>query len=74
MACLPAWTLSAKSGLPHRSKQHRYSTTSSACKTNDSGIVNPSALAALRSMTSSNLVGRYNNKDSEVPAAAKPDF
>jgi hypothetical protein len=25
-------------------------------------------------ITSSNLVGCYNNKDSEVPTAAKPDF
>src|ERR1035437_9814012 len=50
-------TRSANSGLMHRSKQHLYSITSSARVSSDGGIVKPSALAVLRLMTNSNLVG-----------------
>ena len=42
--------LCATTGLVHRTKQHLYSITSSARSRNDSGIVNPSALAAVRLM------------------------
>jgi hypothetical protein len=41
----------------HRSKQHRYSITSSARASSDGGTSRPSALAVLRLITSSNLVG-----------------
>src|SRR5258707_7123787 len=43
--------------LMHRSNYLLYSIPWSARSRNDSGIVRPSALAALRFMTSSNLVG-----------------
>ena len=44
-------------GLMYRSKQHLYSTTSSARISKDSGTVKPSSLAVFRLITSSNLVG-----------------
>jgi hypothetical protein len=40
----------------HRSKRHRYSITSSVRASRDTGISRPSAAAALRLMTNSNLV------------------
>jgi hypothetical protein len=40
-----------------RSKEHRYSITSSAVASSDVGTLTPSALAVLRLMASSNLVG-----------------
>jgi hypothetical protein len=49
--------LRAISGLMHCSKSHPYSMTSSARNRRASGIVRPIALAVLRLMTSSNLVG-----------------
>ena len=49
--------LCAKSGLLHRSKQHRYSITSSAAISKPGGTVKPSAFAVLRLMTVSNFVG-----------------
>src|SRR6516165_2917607 len=49
--------LCAKSGLMHRSKKDHHSITSSARLSNDCGTVRPSALAVLRLMTSSYLVG-----------------
>lgn len=42
-------------GLMHRSKQHRYSITSSARSKNDSGIFNPRTLAVVRLRTRSNF-------------------
>ena len=54
---LPAAENLHTSGLVHRSKKHRHSINSSARSRNDSGIVSPIALAVLRLMTSSNLVG-----------------
>src|SRR6266404_5449277 len=42
--------------LMHRSKQHFYSITSSACASSVGGTVRPSVFAVLRFMTSSNLV------------------
>jgi hypothetical protein len=48
--------LCAKSGFMHRSKQHRYSITSSARLCTDCGTVMPSALAVLRLMNSSTFV------------------
>jgi len=50
-------TLSAKSGLMHCSKIQPHSITSSASCWRCSGISRPSALAVLRLMISSNLVG-----------------
>jgi hypothetical protein len=47
----------AISGLMHCSKQHLYSITSSARASSEGGTVRPSALAVLRLITSSNLVG-----------------
>src|SRR5262249_14822613 len=41
-------SLGAIFGLMHRSNVHRYSITSSASSTNESGIVSPIPLAALR--------------------------
>ena len=41
----------------HCSKQHHYSITSSAMASSDGGTVRPSALAVLRLMTNSYLVG-----------------
>src|SRR5262245_12042738 len=52
-AC-PLW---AKSGLMHRSKKNCYSNTSSARPSTAGGIARPSALAVLRLITSSVLVG-----------------
>src|SRR5450432_1987420 len=49
--------LSARKRLMHRSKQHRYSITSSARTSNEGGTVRPSALAVFILITSSNLVG-----------------
>lgn len=46
----------AISGLIHRGRK-RYSTTSSARTSNDTGITSPMSLAALLLMTSSNFVG-----------------
>ena len=43
--------------LTHRSKQHGYSITSSARASSEGGTSRPSALAVLRLMDSSNLVG-----------------
>jgi hypothetical protein len=50
------------------------SMTSSATQDERPGDRQPERLGGLEVMTSSNLVGCYNNKDSEVPTAAKPDF
>ncbi len=47
---------SANMRLMHRSKQHFYSITSSACASSVGGTVRPSVFAVLRFMTSSNLV------------------
>jgi AcrR family transcriptional regulator len=44
-------------GRMHRSRKDRYSITSSAVASSDGGTVIPSALAVLRLMTRSNLVG-----------------
>ena len=41
------------------SKQYFYSITSSAVASSDCGMVRPSAVAVLRLMTSSNLVGNW---------------
>jgi hypothetical protein len=49
--------LCANTGLMHCSKRHLYSITSSARESRVGGTVRPSALAVLRLMTSSNLVG-----------------
>ena len=48
---------SAVTRFMHRSKQKRYSIISSARASSDGGISRPSALAVLRLMTSSYLVG-----------------
>src|SRR5262245_13365874 len=48
---------SAITGLMHRSKKHRYSITWSALARSVGGTVRPSALAVLRLITNSNLVG-----------------
>jgi hypothetical protein len=48
---------SATTRLKHRSKEPRYSVTSSARASSVGGTVRPSALAVLRLMTSSNFVG-----------------
>jgi hypothetical protein len=53
---------SAISGLMHRSKQHLYSITSSARASSEAGTVRPSALAVLRLITSSYLVGACTGK------------
>src|SRR6516162_5551246 len=50
-------TLCATNGLMHRSKKYDYSITSSAICWSDAGTSSPSALAVLRLITSSNLVG-----------------
>jgi hypothetical protein len=50
-------TLSATFGLMHRGSQHLYSITSSARASTVAGTSRPSALAVLRLMTNSNLVG-----------------
>ena len=55
----PNWSLSAKSCHMHRSKWLRYSITSSAVASNAGGTVRPSAFAALRLITISNLVGSW---------------
>src|SRR5262249_53752446 len=56
-ACLATFaTQSARTGLTHRSKKHRYSITSSAIANSPGGMVRPSALAVCRLMTNSNLV------------------
>jgi hypothetical protein len=49
--------LRARKRHMHRSKQHHYSIASSASASSRSGISAPNALAVLRLMTSSNLVG-----------------
>jgi hypothetical protein len=54
---MPRTTLSAKSGLMHCSKQPLYSITSSAIARTPDGMLRPSALAVLRLITNSNLVG-----------------
>ena len=51
------WSLRANRCHMHRSKFHRYSITSSARASSDGGIVRPSAFAAFKLMTTSNLVG-----------------
>jgi hypothetical protein len=53
---------SITSGLMQRSKQHLHSITSSAIARMPGGMVRPSALAALRLITSSNLVGRITGR------------
>ena len=53
--CTSRCPLCANSGLVHRGKQHRYSITSSARPTN--GRLRPNALAVLRLIVNSNLVG-----------------
>ena len=50
-------SLSANSGLMHRSNLQHYSITSSAVICIINGTMRPSAFAVLRLMTSSNLVG-----------------
>ena len=57
-ACLEC----AKNGLMRHNKLHLYSITSSAPASSVGGTVRPSALAALRLMTSSNLVGCWTGK------------
>ena len=52
-----ACPLSARSGLPLRNKERRYSINSSAATSMVFGTTSPSALAVLRLMTSSNFVG-----------------
>jgi hypothetical protein len=47
----------AMTGLMHCSKEHRHSIVSSARSRSEVGIVMPSALAVLRLITNSNLVG-----------------
>jgi hypothetical protein len=49
--------LSATKRRMHRSKRHHYSITSSAMARSVGGISIPSALAVVRLMTSSNLLG-----------------
>jgi len=49
-------TISAISGLMHRSKQHLYSITSSAAADMPSGTSRPSAFAVFKLITNSNLV------------------
>jgi len=49
-------TLSAKSGLMHRSKQHLYSITASAWVRSVGGIVRPSDFTVARLVVSSNFV------------------
>src|ERR1700730_15808132 len=51
--------LCANNGLMHRSKERLYSITSSARARSVAGTSIPSALAVLRLITSSNLVGRW---------------
>jgi hypothetical protein len=50
-------TRCANNGLMHRSKMYLYSITSSAATSKVCGITRPSALAVLRLITNSNLVG-----------------
>jgi hypothetical protein len=59
---IKACRTSARNGLMHRSTQHRYSITSSARASSVDGISMPSALAVLRLMTSSYLVGFCTGK------------
>ena len=54
--CNSVCPLCANSGLMHRSKQHRYSITSSTMERTPAGIVRPSAFAVVRLITNSNLV------------------
>jgi hypothetical protein len=46
----------------HRSKQHRYSITSSARASTEAGRSKPSALAVLRLITISYLFGAWSTK------------
>src|SRR5207245_10832513 len=57
-------------GLTHRSKQHLHSIISSAATSSVCGIVRASALAVLRLITSSNVVGWITGK-SEIFACLK---
>src|SRR3954470_23953941 len=52
-----SWLLSATGDQLRRSKQHSYSITSSARASSVDGTVMPSALAVLRLITNSYLVG-----------------
>jgi hypothetical protein len=54
--------LCAKSGLMHRSKKDRYSITSSARPSSESGMVRPSALAVFMLMISSTLVACWTGR------------
>jgi hypothetical protein len=53
---------SSRSGLMHRSKKHLYSITSSARVSSCGGTVRPSALAVLRLMTKSYLIGCWTGR------------
>jgi hypothetical protein len=65
--------LSAISGLMHCSKKLLYSITSSARASSDGGTVRPSALAVLRLMTNSNLVGCWTGKSAGLaPLRIRP--
>ena len=55
-------TLCAISGLMHRSKQCRYSITSSVSASSCAGTSRPSVLAVLRLITNSNLVDRMTGR------------
>src|SRR5262249_38830825 len=59
---ISASPLSARKRHMHRSKQHLHSITSSARVSNVGGTSRPSALAVLRLITNSNLVGCITGK------------
>ena len=62
-----------KSDSCSAAKMDRYSITSSALACNDNGTVRPSALAVLRLMTRSNLVGNMTGRsDGLVPLRIWP--
>src|SRR5262249_15811836 len=69
-ADVPPYPLCANSVLTHCSKQHSYSTTSSARASSAGGISRPSALAVLRLIASSNLVGCWTGKSPVAACAA----
>jgi hypothetical protein len=63
IASLPRYVRSVPIGdIMHRSKDGRYSITSSARASSVGGISRPSVFAVLRLMTSSNLVGCITGK------------
>jgi hypothetical protein len=69
----PRMTLSARSGLMHRSKLHSYSITSSAVNRNLVGMSRPSAFTVLRLMISSNLVDKMTGKSAGLsPLRIRP--